>query len=64
MADHANLFEYSDVLHGGKISVTLSHNFGAKGSLFLKQYVQAIFASLGKSPKFSPDENAVVFELE
>jgi hypothetical protein len=64
MADHANLFEYSDVLHGGKISVTLSHSFAAKGSLFLQHYVQAIFASLGKSPRFLPDDNAVVFELE
>ena len=64
MSIHAKLFEYSEVVHEGKLSVTLSHNFGANGSLFLKHYVQAIFAPLGKLPKFSPDENAVVFELQ
>jgi hypothetical protein len=63
-SDHAKLFEYSEVVHTGKISVTLSHNFGAKGSLFLQHYVQAIFEALGRSPKFFPDENAVVFELQ
>ncbi len=64
MSDHAKLFDYSEVVHEGKISVTLSHSFGAKGSLFLQHYVQAIFAPLGKLPKFLPDENAVVFELQ
>ena len=49
----------------GKLSVTLSHNFGANGSLFyLKHYVQAIFAPLGKLPKFSPDGTRSSFELQ
>ena len=64
MSIHAKLFDYSEVMHGGKVSVTLSHNFGVKGSLFLQHYVQAIFAPLGTLPKFLPDENAVVFELQ
>jgi hypothetical protein len=62
-ADHTNLFEYSEVTRDGKISVTLTHDFGAKGSLFLQRYVQAIFGQLDKRPKFSPDENAVAFEV-
>ena len=64
MSDHAKLFEYSEVVREGRTSVTLSHNFGVKGSLFLQNYVQAIFAPMGKSPRFSPDENAVVFEVQ
>jgi hypothetical protein len=64
MSTHAKLYEFSEVVHNGKISVTLSHNFGAKGNLFLQHYILAIFAQLGKSPKFSPSENAVVFELQ
>jgi hypothetical protein len=44
--------------------MSLSYDFGAKGSLFRQRYVQAIFEPLGKAPKFSPDEDAVVFELE
>jgi hypothetical protein len=64
VAKYTNRFNYSEVTHSGRRNVTLSHSFGAKGSLFLQNYVQAIFSQLGKFPKFSPDENAVVFELE
>jgi hypothetical protein len=63
-ADHTNLFEYSEVVRDGRVNVTLSHDFGAKGSLFLRRYVQAIFDPLGKQLRFLPDENAVAFEVE
>jgi hypothetical protein len=63
-ADYTNLFEYSEVIRGGRVNVTLTHDFGAKGSLFLQRYVQAIFEPLGKPPRFLPDENAVAFELQ
>ena len=63
MSNHAKLYEFSEVVHDGNISVTLSHNLGANGNLFLQHYIQAIFAQLGKSPRFSPSENAIVFEL-
>jgi hypothetical protein len=63
-ADYTSLFEYSEVSRGGKINVTLSHDFGAKGSLFLQRYVQAIFEPMGKPPTFMQNENAVVFEIQ
>jgi hypothetical protein len=63
-ADYTRLFEYSEVVHAGKTNVSLTHDFGAKGSLFLQSYVQAIFDPLGKPPRFLPDENAVAFELQ
>lgn len=63
-ADYTNLFEYSEVVRGGRINVTLTHDFGAKGSLFLQRYVEAIFEPLRKPPKFLQDENAVSFELQ
>ena len=63
-ADYTNLFEYSEVVRAGWVNVTLTHDFGAKGSLFLQRYVQAIFEPLGKLPKFLQDENAVAFELQ
>ena len=62
--DYTNLFEYSEIVRGGKVNVTLSHDFGAKGSLFLQHYVQAIFEPMGKLPRFLQDENAVSFELQ
>jgi hypothetical protein len=63
-ADYTNLFEYSEIVLGGRVNVTLTHDFGAKGSLFLQRYVQAIFEPLGKPPRFLPDENAVAFEIQ
>ncbi|MGD0145310.1 MAG: hypothetical protein ABSB53_00445 [Nitrososphaerales archaeon] len=63
-ADYTNLFEYSEVIRAGRVNVTLTHDFGAKGNLFLQHYVQAIFEPLGKPPRFLPDENAVAFELQ
>ncbi|MDG7013931.1 MAG: hypothetical protein JRN11_00820 [Nitrososphaerota archaeon] len=63
-ADYTNLFEYSEVVRGGRVNVTLTHDFGAKGSLFLQRYVQAIFEPLQKPLRFQPDENAVTFELQ
>jgi hypothetical protein len=63
MSTHAKLFDYSEVVNEGTLSVTLSHNFGAKGTLFLQHYVQSIFEPLGKELKFSFDDNAVVFEI-
>jgi hypothetical protein len=62
-ADYTNLFEYSEVTRGGMVSITLSHDFGTKGSLFLQRYVQSIFEPLGRPLKFLPDENAVSFEI-
>jgi len=63
MGAHANLFDYSEVTHGGKNSVTLTHDLGAKGSMFLTHYVEAIFASLGKKPKMIQMSDAVAFEV-
>jgi len=64
LGTYSNRFNYSEVVHEGRLNVTMSHSFGAKGSLFLQSYVQAIFSPLGKMPRFFPDENAVVFEIE
>lgn len=64
MGNYSSLFEYSEVMHGGKMSVTLTHDFGPKGSLFLQEYVRAIFEPVGKPLRFLGDENAVLFEFE
>ena len=64
MSIYANLFTYSEVVREGRLGVTLSHNFGLNGTVFLRYYVEEIFASCNKIPTFASDENAVVFELE
>jgi len=64
MSTYAKLFDYSEILNEGTLSVTLSHGFGAKGTAFLQSYVKAMFTVVDVKLKFSPDENAVFFELQ
>jgi hypothetical protein len=63
MGAHANLFDYSEITHAGKNSVTLTHDLGPKGSLFLTSYVEAIFSSIDKSPKVRQLSDAITFEV-
>jgi hypothetical protein len=63
MSAHAKQYDYSESVHGGTLSVTLSHHFGAKGSIYLQHYVQAMLEPLGKLARFTADDNAVVFEV-
>jgi len=64
MSNHSKMYEFSEIVRDGNVSVTLSHNLGARGNLFLQNYIKAIFAHVGKSPKFSSNENAVVFKVQ
>lgn len=63
MGAHANLFDYSEVSHGGKLLVTMTHDLGPQGSLFLTSYVEAIFAALGKGLKVRQVADAISFEV-
>ncbi|MDA4135404.1 MAG: hypothetical protein OK449_00215 [Thaumarchaeota archaeon] len=63
MGAHANLFDFSEVTHAGKTSVTLTHDLGPKGSIFLTHYVEAIFSSLDKNPKVRQLSDAITFEV-
>ena len=63
MGAHANLFDYSEVTHSAKISITLTHDLGPKGSLFLKNYVIAIFKPIGRDPKVHELPDAITFEV-
>lgn len=62
MGAHANLFDYSEVVHEGKNSVTLNHDLGPKGSLFLAQYVMAIFEAIDRVPKVHQLPDSITFE--
>ncbi len=62
-SDYANLFEYNEVVHEGTRTITLVHDLGKKGSLFLEHYVQAIFEGTGVKPRPSTGDRAVVFRL-
>jgi hypothetical protein len=62
-ASYINAFEYSEFLAPGKITITLTHNLGRKGSLFIEEWVRCQFALLHKSPKFMVDDHSVIFEF-
>ncbi len=63
MGAHANFFDYSEVVHGGKTTVTLTHDLGDKGSLFLTHYVESIFENLETKPKVRQLSDAIAFDV-
>ena len=63
MGTYANPFDYSQVALTGKGSITLTHDLGINGSLFLASYVESLFKNAGKSAKISQYENGITIEL-
>lgn len=65
LATYAKWFEYSEVSHGGRTTITLTHQFGSKGSVFLSSYVEALFEEVvGIHTKLRLTESSVIFTLE
>lgn len=63
MSDYANLYEYNEVEVDRKRAITLMHELGPKGSLFLIHYVGAIFSSIEIRPSFSSTDHSVTVEF-
>jgi hypothetical protein len=63
MATYSNLFDYSDIVANGKTTITLTHDLGEKGSLFLASYVESIFKPLDKQAKVVKYADSVVAEI-
>lgn len=63
LSDYANMFEYSDVYTGGKKVITLSHELGHKGSIFLSHCIQALLEQINMHPKIDIDETVVSFAV-
>jgi hypothetical protein len=63
-AGYINAFEYSEYQHVGGVTITITHALGKKGTLFIKEWVETMFAELHIQPKFLPDERAVIFEIQ
>ena len=63
MGTYSNLIGYSEISHGGKTSVTLSHSLGPRWSLFLTAYFDSVFRSTGKQIKFTQLRDSVTFEV-
>lgn len=63
MGAHANLFDYSDVVHGSGNSITLTHDMGPKWSLFLSTYVQSILKVVNEKAKVTQLPDAITIEI-
>ena len=62
-ANYINAFEYSEFPHADRITITLTHTFGKKGTLFIEAWIKSMFEELHLQPKFLPAEDAVIFEI-
>jgi hypothetical protein len=63
MGTYANMFDYSSVTNTGKNTMTLTHDLGPNGSLFLASYVESIFKAVGKNVKISQYAEGITVEL-
>ena len=63
LSSQANMYDYSEVSRSGTTSVTLTHDLGAKGSIFIANYAEAIFKSAGKSVKITQYPDSVTIEV-
>ena len=63
MGTYSNLCDYSEISHGGKISVTMSQSFGPKGSVLLASYLDSLFKTAGKQIKITQLRDSVTFEV-
>ena len=63
MGTYSGLTDYSEISHGGKISVTMSQSFGPKGSVLLASYLDSLFKTAGKQIKITQLRDSVTFEV-
>ena len=63
MGTYSNLCDYSEISHGGRISVTMAHGDGPKGSLLLASYLDSLFKTAGKQIKITQLRDSVTCEV-
>jgi len=63
-SEFSGLFQYDEVqlAWGAKRVITLLHRLGPKGSIFLANYVEAIFDQAGYSSKISLSDHSIAIE--
>jgi hypothetical protein len=63
LGTYSNIADYSEISHNGKTSVTMSHDLGRKGSLFLAGYLESLLGLAGKQIKATRLTDSVTFEV-
>jgi len=55
--------QYSEVQSQGKTVITLMHDLGRKGSVFIRNVLESIFGMTNIHPKMSSSEHSVIIEI-
>ncbi len=65
LGTYGGMFEYSESTNqqGNRI-VTLAHNLGPKGSIFLQHHVESLLAAVGKKVKVVRFDDAITAEIQ
>ncbi len=63
MGAHANLFDFTEAISTGASTITLTHDLGLHGSLFLANYVDALLKPLGAEYKILRYPDAITIRL-
>ena len=63
LSEFSGMFELSEANSNGKRTITLIHMLGTKGSIFLSNYVEAIFDASGCDPRITSGPHSVTLEL-
>jgi len=63
MGTYSGLTDYTEISHGGRISVTMSHDNGPKASLLLASFLDSLFKTAGKQIKITQLRDSVTFEV-
>jgi histone H3/H4 len=63
MGAHANLFDFSESVGSGSSTITLTHDLGSHGSVFLANYVESLLKPLGTEFKVLKFPDAITIRL-
>ena len=63
LGTYSNIADYSEISHGGRVSVTMNHDLGPKGGLFLAGYLESLFGLVGKQIKITQLKDSITFEV-
>lgn len=62
-AAYGGYAEYNEVEEQGKLVITIMHNLGRKGSLYLSNILESMFANIDCHPKISSSEHSILIEI-
>ena len=61
-AAYGGYAEYNEVEKQGKLVITIMHNLGRKGSIYLSSMLESIFGTIDRHPKITSSEHSILIE--